>query len=142
MGGAIPKISIITATYNASRTLGDCLQSVASQSVHVEHLIIDGASTDETLKLVEACGDSVSKVISEPDRGIYDAMNKGIAQANGEVVGILNADDFYASSDVLEEVLARFDDPEVDACYGDLRYVDALEPTKTVRLWKSGHYDP
>ena len=142
MGGGIPKISIITATYNASRTLGDCLQSVASQSVHVEHLIIDGASTDETLKLVEACGDSVSKVISEPDRGIYDAMNKGIAQANGEVVGILNADDFYASSDVLEAVLARFDDPEVDACYGDLRYVDALEPTKTVRLWKSGHYDP
>ncbi|HGX93503.1 MAG TPA: glycosyltransferase, partial [Candidatus Tenderia sp.] len=137
-----PRISIITATWNAGRTLGDCLQSVARQGVAAEHLVIDGASTDNTLQVIEAHRDTVAQVISEPDEGIYDAMNKGIALAHSEVVGILNADDFYASSDVLERVLACFEDPSVDACYGDLRYVDFDDPQRTVRFWRSGDFRP
>lgn len=142
MQDAKPPISIITATYNAGQTLADCLQSVAGQGVDVEHLIIDGASSDDTLQVVEAHRDKIAQVISERDRGIYDAMNKGIALASGEVVGILNADDFYAAPDVLERVLACFADPAVDACYGDLRYVAFEDPQRTVRFWRSGSFRP
>ena len=140
--GKEPRISIITATWNAGRTLGDCLQSVAHQGVEVEHLIIDGASTDDTLEVVEAHRDALARVISEPDEGIYDAMNKGIALARGEVVGILNADDFFASPEVLRRVMACFEDPSIEACYGDLRYVDFDDPRRTVRFWRSGDFHP
>lgn len=152
-------ISIVTATYNAATTITDCLQSAASQSHPAEHIIIDGASTDTTLETIRRISPQ-SRILSEPDGGIYDAMNKGIALATGEVIGILNADDFYASRDVLAKVASIFEDATMDACFGDLVYVKeqvsriekqetglATQNTnpkiphfQTVRYWKSGEF--
>jgi glycosyltransferase involved in cell wall biosynthesis len=135
-------ISIITATYNSARTVDDTLRSVHSQSYpDIEHIIVDGASSDETLSIV-ASYPQIRKVVSAPDNGIYDAMNKGVALATGEVVGILNSDDYYAHPDVLLKVAAAFEDPGVDAVYGDLLYVDAENPLRVLRSWKSGIYRP
>ncbi len=135
-------ISLITVTCNAGSTLSHCLASVAMQSVApVEHRIVDGCSTDNTLELTKYHTGHQLQVVSEPDNGIYDAMNKGLRQVTGEVVGILNADDFYAGPDVLKEVTAVFADPSVQACYGDLCYVDCRSPGKIVRYWRSGRYD-
>ena len=134
------RISIITATYNSAATVGDCLSSVAEQAVPVEHLIVDGASSDGTLDVVRRSSEAV-EVISEPDGGIYDAMNKGIARAGGDVVGILNSDDFYASPKVLSAVVSVFEDPAVDACYGDLLYVDFIDTSRVVRYWKAGRFN-
>jgi glycosyltransferase involved in cell wall biosynthesis len=116
-------LSIITVTRNAARTIGDCLASVAAQSVRPEHWIIDGASTDGTLEIVRAWTGHPVQVFSEPDRGIYDAMNKGIERVTGDIIGILNADDTYADPDVLGRVQKALEDASVDACYGDLVYV-------------------
>lgn len=133
-------ITIITATYDSARTVEDTLRSVHAQSYpNIEHIIVDGASTDDTLSIV-ARYPQIRKVVSEPDKGIYDAMNKGIAMATGDVVGILNSDDFYAHPDVLSKVAAAFEDPGVDAVYGDLLYVDAEDPRRILRSWKSGAY--
>lgn len=135
-------ISIITATYDSARTVDDTLRSVQAQShPDIEHIIVDGGSGDETLSIV-ARYPHIGKVVSEPDRGIYDAMNKGISLATGEVVGILNSDDFYAHPDVLRKVAAAFGDPGVDAVYGDLLYVDGENPRRVLRSWKSGDYRP
>jgi glycosyltransferase len=119
----MPFLSIITATYNAVATLGGCLAGIHSQSIPLEHIIIDGGSTDGTLDIVAAYRDHVTKVVSEPDKGIYDAMNKGIRLAGGEIVGVLNADDFYFDAQVLAKVAQVFENTEVDSCYGDLLYV-------------------
>jgi len=134
-----PTVSIITATYNSAATIRDCLDSVSSQYVQAEHIIIDGGSTDGTLNAVCSCP-HIAKIISEKDHGIYDAMNKGLELATGEVVGILNSDDFYAGNDTLTKVAETFADAKVDACYGDLLYVDPLDTTKIVRKWVSGAY--
>ena len=135
------KLSIITVTLNAGATLVDCLDSVKMQSKgDVEHIVIDGCSTDNTLTILKQYGDWLSCVVFEPDRGIYDAMNKGIQLAEGEVIGILNADDFFPSADILETVSAVFDDQQVCACYGDLLYVDAAETDKVIRYWRAGDY--
>jgi glycosyltransferase len=146
-----PSITIITAVYNGSSTIADCLKSVNSQTVSVDHIIIDGASTDNSLELVRQISPH-TRILSEPDHGIYDAMNKGIALATGDIVGILNADDFYASPDVLAHVAKVFADPLVDACYGDLLYVAETQSPltnqqqsaafKTIRYWKSGAFNP
>lgn len=152
-------ISIITATYNAASTVANCLQSIASQTYPAEHIIIDGASTDGTLEIISRLTPHPSRLISEKDNGIYDAMNKGIALATGDVIGILNADDFYASPDVLARVSQAFEDPAVMCCYGDLEYVSVADegreereqggiqnPTSNiqhfnvVRYWKSGMF--
>ena len=134
------KISIITVCYNSAKTIGDTLKSVANQKdVNIEHILIDGASTDETIKIIKQY-DSVTTLISEPDKGIYDAMNKGIALATGDIVGTLNADDFYANDHVLSEVSRIFLDPNIDACYGDLVYVSEVNAAKAVRFWKSNNY--
>lgn len=132
-------ISIITATFNSASTLRDCLNSVDSQPVTMEHLIIDGGSTDDTLEIAKSFP-HVSRIVSEPDSGIYDAMNKGIALATGDVIGILNSDDFYADQDVLTKVADIFSDETIDACYGDLMYVDATDTSKITRNWKSGTF--
>ncbi|NDC76356.1 MAG: glycosyltransferase [Chitinophagia bacterium] len=135
-------ITIITATFDSARTVDDTLRSVHAQTYpDIEHIIVDGASTDKTLSIV-ANYPQIRKVVSEPDMGIYDAMNKGIALASGDVVGILNSDDFYAHPDVLHKVVAAFEDPSVDAVYGDLLYVDAENPRRVLRSWKSGRYRP
>lgn len=134
------KISIITVCFNAASTIEDALISVATQeNVNVEHILIDGASTDGTVEIIKKYK-SVSTFVSEPDKGIYDAMNKGIALATGDIVGILNADDFYMNEKVLEDVSKVFSDDSIEACYGDLVYIDQLNKDKVVRYWKSKPY--
>ncbi len=135
------KISIITATFNSADFINHSLSSVQNQNHYdTQHIIIDAASTDGTLDILKAQKPSIAKIVSEPDNGIYDAMNKGIALAEGDIIGILNADDFYASSKVLSLVTEVFSAPEVDVCYGDLRYVDANDTSRTVRYWKSRNF--
>ncbi|WP_413458814.1 glycosyltransferase family 2 protein [Herbaspirillum huttiense] len=136
------KISVITTTFNSAATIGDTMKSVASQTYeNVEHLVIDGASKDRTLDIVREFSSSRTRVFSEPDKGIYDAMNKGFSQAEGEVIGFLNSDDLFADNDALEHVAQAFKDPEVDVCFGDLVYVTE-DNLKIVRYWKSQRYIP
>jgi glycosyltransferase involved in cell wall biosynthesis len=131
-------ISIITATYNSSATVRDTLSSIASQQYpHIEHIIVDGVSNDHTLDIVNEFP-HVAKVISEKDNGIYDAMNKGVKLATGDVIGILNSDDFYTNSTILSKVAAAFSDPAVEAVYGDLQYVKFTDVQAVTRTWKSG----
>lgn len=134
-------ISIITATYNAAATVADCLQSVASQTVPVEHIIIDGLSTDNTIEIVQKISPQ-SRIISEHDNGIYDAMNKGIALATSDIIGILNADDFYVDSQVLEKVIARFKESSADALFADLVYVRPDNLNKVVRYYSGAGFTP
>jgi glycosyltransferase involved in cell wall biosynthesis len=134
------KISIITATYNSAKTVRDTLSSIATQQYKdVEHIIIDGISTDGTLNIVREFPHVLeSNIYSGKDDGIYDAMNKGIEKATGEVIGILNSDDFYNSDLVLTKVAAAFADPSVDVVYGDLQYVKQDDVTVITRTWKAG----
>jgi glycosyltransferase involved in cell wall biosynthesis len=135
------KISVITATYNCAATIEDCLRSVASQSHgDREHIIIDGASTDGTADILRRTSDV--RFVSEPDRGIYDALNKGIAAASGEIIGFLHADDLYADDKVLEAIAGAFEDPAVDAVYGDLVYVQKADTRRVVRYWRSSPFRP
>ncbi len=135
------KISVVTATWNCVQTLSDALDSVADQTYqNREHVLIDGASTDGTLALLESRRGQISTLISEPDKGIYDALNKGIANSSGDVVGFLHADDVYADSCVLERVAAAFADPSVTAVYGDLQYVRKHDTSSIVRHWRAGPY--
>jgi glycosyltransferase involved in cell wall biosynthesis len=131
-------VSVVTVVRNGAATIGACLDSVSAQSGPKEHIVVDGASDDGTVEIVRARGGSVARFISEPDAGLYEAMNKGIAVAGGEIVGTLNADDVYADASVLERVRRAFADPDVQACYGDLDYVDARHPSRVVRRWRSG----
>ena len=132
------KISIITATYNSASTISDTLQSVASQTYpNIEHIIVDGLSSDNTLQIVKNFP-HISKVISEKDKGIYDAMNKGIALATGDLIGILNSDDFYTNYEVLSQVITSINNPTFDGCYADLNYVHPLHTSKIMRKWRSG----
>lgn len=133
-------VSIITATYNSANTVRDTLDSVAGQTYsNIEHIIVDGCSKDGTLEIVKEYP-HVAKVVSEKDKGIYDAMNKGIGLATGEIIGILNSDDFYASELVLEKVVNTILDRGVDTVYGDLSYVSEKNIAKTVRNWKANAY--
>jgi len=134
------KISIITVSYNSQATIKDTIDSVASQTYkNVEHLVIDGASTDSTMTIVQN-SPGITKYLSQPDQGIYDAMNKGVTIATGDVVGILNSDDFYADDGVLSQVADIFQNPEIEACYADLIYVDQHDTSKVIRYWKSCNY--
>ena len=137
-----PRISIVTVTYNALPVILSCLESVAKQTLECEHIIIDGMSTDGTKELLETYTNHRVSVLSEPDDGIYDAMNKGIQLATGEIVGLLNADDIYPTCFSLERVAQIFENPAIDACYGDLCYVTANDLEKVVRYWKAGSYNP
>ena len=131
------KISVITATYNSAATIRDTMESVLQQTYQdFEHIIVDGASADETLSIVESFAPRYEgrlRVISEPDSGIYDAMNKGVALATGDVVGLLNSDDFYTSHDVLSAVADAMTDTTCDAVYGDIHYVNEEDLSKPVR---------
>lgn len=134
------KVSIITVSYNSEKTIEDTIKSVLSQDYpNIEYLIIDGASKDSTLQIVEKYQDEIAQVISDKDKGIYDAMNKGIALASGDIIGILNSDDFYADSTVISSIVAQFT-PTIQAVYADLVYVDANDTNRITRLWKSGNY--
>ena len=135
------KLSVITVSYNSAATIADTLRSVSEQThPDIEHIIIDGGSTDATLALVKQHGLRVATLVSEQDRGIYDAMNKGLALATGEVVGFLNSDDCYADSRVCERITKAMLPRGVDACYGDLIFVDQHRPDRVLRYWKAGTY--
>lgn len=137
------KISVVTVCFNSAMYIADALQSADRQTWRDrEHLVIDGGSRDETLRIVESHAKPWRRVVSESDHGIYDAMNKGIRLAEGDVIGLLNSDDLYASDKVLETIAAVFTDPQVDACYGDLCYVRRDVPSAVVRYWRSSPFRP
>lgn len=134
------RISVITVTFNSSATVGEAIDSVAQQrDVDVEHIIVDGGSIDDTMDVVRS-HPHIKKALSEPDRGMYDAMNKGIAMAEGDLVGILNSDDLYHDPHVLSRVSEAFRDPSVDIAYGDLEYVSEGNVDRVLRYWKAGGY--
>lgn len=133
------RISIITAVYNRASTIQVAIESVLSQrDVNVEYIVIDGNSTDGTQDVIGRYRQHISKYISEPDSGIYDALNKGIQTATGDVVGFIHADDLLASPNVLRRIADAFKNESVDAVYGDLVYVAPDRLDQIVRYWKSG----
>ncbi|MCH4565430.1 glycosyltransferase [Halomonas sp. EGI 63088] len=136
------KISIITACYNSEKTIGEAIASLKRQSwPNVEHVVVDGLSSDATVDIARQTLDEADVLISEKDKGIYDALNKGIKHATGDVVGFLHSDDLYAHDNVLSHVAESFADPGKGAVYGDLEYVSAIDTTKIVRYWKSGSFN-
>ena len=136
------KITVITVSFNSAASIADTLDSVAAQThQNIEHIVIDGASTDGTVGIVRARGKHVAQLISEPDRGIYDAMNKGLRLATGDLVGFLNADDMFAHHGVVASIArAAEQEPEADSVYGDLVYVRADRPDQVLRYWRSGEF--
>ncbi len=138
-------ISIITPTFNSAKTLSMTIESILNQThADIEHIIVDGQSTDSTLDIISSYKDkSHITLISEKDDGLYDAMNKGIACASGDIVGILNSDDFYYDTKVLEDVSKVFEShPDIDLVYGDLQYVSKNDISKINRIWRAGEYTP
>lgn len=137
------KISIVTAVYNRADTIGDAIKSVQSQSYQmVEHLVQDGISTDGTLSQISRLANESTRLVSESDSGIYDALNRGISRATGDIVGVMHSDDFFAHDRVLERVADALSDPGVDGVYGDLHYVASDDPRRIVRNWRSGSFVP
>jgi glycosyltransferase involved in cell wall biosynthesis len=138
------KISIITVVHNNERTIQEAIRSVLAQDhSDVEYLIIDGASTDGTMEAIQPFRDKIAHLISEPDGGIYEAMNKGIVRSTGEIVGMLNSDDLYAHSAVLSRVAELFEsNPLLEAVYADLVYVKPNRVDQIVRYWRSKPYSP
>lgn len=131
------KISVITVAYNSQKTITDTLDSVSNQIYkNIEHIVIDGASTDKTLKLIKNHSNINIRLLSEPDTGIFDAMNKGFIMASGEVIGFLNSDDIFSDCFALDKIATAFRDESVHACYGDLVYVNK-DNSHVVRYWKS-----
>jgi glycosyltransferase len=136
------KISVVTAVYNNIQTVGETINSILSQSyAEVELIVIDGASTDGTLAVLETYRSHFDVLLSEKDQGIYDALNKGIQHATGDVVGFLHADDVFENCEVLTKIAAAFQDTSIDAVYGDLVYVRHDDIRQVIRYWKSGYYD-
>ncbi|HWY37460.1 MAG TPA: glycosyltransferase family 2 protein [Bacteroidia bacterium] len=137
------RISIITVTYNSAQTLEQTIQSVLLQDHEdVEYIVVDGRSSDDTLSVIRNYRHKIDHFISEKDDGLYHALNKGIALATGDIIGILHADDFYISDDVLTAVAETFKMNDADAVYADLYYVDKDNTDKIVRKWRSGNYTP
>jgi glycosyltransferase involved in cell wall biosynthesis len=135
------RFSIITVTYNSASTIEETLRSVRSQAgVQVEHIVVDGGSTDGTLDILQNYRAGIAKLITGPDRGIYDAINKGIAAATGDVIGILHSDDIFASEDILADYARIFETAGCGAVYADLVYVKRDNPARITRRWTSGPY--
>lgn len=136
------KISIITVSLNNQSTIEDTIRSVIGQEYpHIEHILIDGGSTDGTLDIINRYRSRIAHLVSEQDKGIYDAMNKGIASATGDIIGLINSDDILADASVLQRVSDIFlNNPGIDACYGDLCYVRQNDLTQIVRYWRPGPY--
>lgn len=135
------KVSIITTTYNSASTIEDTLRSVTSQDYgNIEYIIIDGLSKDNTLEIVNKYKNKISKVISEKDTGIYDALNKGIDAASGDIVALLHSDDFYIDNHVVSKIVECFEKNNCDGVYANLYYVDKDNANKIVRKWRSGKY--
>ena len=138
------KFSIITATYNSAASVADSINSVLIQTYkNYELIFIDGASIDNTVEVIGKAVESIKskvQIISEPDKGIYDALNKGIINSSGDIIAFLHADDIYASNTVLKSVAAKFDESLIDSVYGDLEYVSKENAEKTIRFWRSGTF--
>ncbi|HEX5001807.1 MAG TPA: glycosyltransferase family 2 protein [Bacteroidia bacterium] len=138
------KISIITITYNSAKTVEETIKSVAAQDYQdLEYIIVDGKSKDRTLEIVNKYASKISNLVSEKDNGLYDALNKGIKLATGDVIGMLHSDDVYSDSNVISKVAALFESSsQPDAVYADLVFVDRTNPDKVLRTWKAGEYEP
>ena len=137
------KITIITVAYNAASTVASTIHSVAVQTYpHIEHILIDGASEDKTVEIAQQASGRISRLLSEPDVGVYDAMNKGLAFASGDVIGFLNADDVYADKDVLSRVMEIMEREELDALLGDVEFFKPENPARTVRRYRSARFKP
>ncbi len=140
------KVSIITATYNSAATLKDTIESILCQTyTNIDYIIIDGGSIDGTIDIIKEYEPKFSgkmKWISEHDRGIYDAMNKGIDMSSGDVVGILNSDDYFTSKDVLSKMVDAFDDQSLDAVFGDVHFIKNGNPNKVARYYSSRYFTP
>ncbi len=135
------KISIITVTYNSAETVEQTIQSVLSQDyANLEYIIVDGVSTDDTINIVNRYANKISKIVSEKDQGLYDALNKGIALATGDIIGFIHSDDFYTNKYVISKYAETFKNSKADAVYSDLYYVDKNNTNKIIRTWKSGNY--
>jgi glycosyltransferase involved in cell wall biosynthesis len=139
----IMKISIVTAVLNREKTIGQAIRSVLDQSYgDIELIVMDGGSTDGTLDIIRAFYDERVRIFSERDNGIYDALNKGISKATGDIVGVVHSDDYLAHDHVIAKVAEAFDAAALDAVYGDLDYVSAENPKKIVRRWRSSQFQP
>lgn len=137
------KVSIITVCYNSVKTIKDVIDSVVNQTYNnIEYIVIDGASKDGTIDVVLSYGEKVSKFISEPDNGIYNAMNKGIKIATGDIVGILNSDDFFNNNQVVQRIVNEFNISDIDALYGDVQFVKPDNLFKVVRYYSSKNFSP
>lgn len=135
------KVTIITVCYNSSSTIEDTIKSVIAQTYkNIEYIIIDGLSTDNTLAIINKYSNQVTKVISEKDNGLYDAINKGIGLATGDVIANLNSDDFYIDNNVISDIVSKFEQENTSLLYSDLYYVDADDTNIIKRYWKSGKY--
>ncbi len=135
------KVSVITISYNAADTLEDTVLSVLGQTYNdLEYIVIDGASDDGSIAIIDKYRDKIDRVVSEPDEGIYFAMNKGVKMATGDVIAILNADDTYASDTIIEKVVSQLKVTKTDSLYGDLHYVDRIRAGNVVRRWKAGKF--
>lgn len=136
------KISIITATYNSAATVADTLKSVAAQTYpHIEHICVDGLSKDNTVEIIKSFP-HVAQWVSEKDKGLYDAINKGIQMATGDMIGILNSDDFFPTDDVIASVAAAFEKQQADMVFGDIAFVRPANLDKVVRLYSSARFRP
>jgi glycosyltransferase involved in cell wall biosynthesis len=138
------RVSIITATFNSAHTIADCIASVNHQTYpDIEHIVIDGGSTDHTLQIIEKTPNRIAKLVSEPDNGIYDALNKGIQLATGDIIGFLHADDLFAADDIVARLAHVFEKHSIPAkrvtsgVYGNLVYVNRHQPELVIRYWKS-----
>ena len=135
------KISIITACYNSSLTILDAIESVNKQSyADIEHIFIDGVSDDNTLEIIRLNSKRNYVLLSEEDNGLYDALNKGISKASGEIIGFLHSDDLFASSEIIEDLVTKIKTNNLDGIYGDLQYVNKLNTNKIIRFWKSCNF--
>ncbi|HEX9958689.1 MAG TPA: glycosyltransferase family 2 protein [Fibrella sp.] len=136
-------VSIITVVYNGAETIAQAIESVLQQTYpDIEYIIIDGASTDSTQAIVARYGNRISQFVSEPDKGLYDAMNKGVQRATGDIIGILNADDLYRHNDIISRIVDTFCQHRADAVYGDLVYADRNDTNRVTRYWQAGTYRP
>ena len=137
------KVSIITVVFNNREMIKDAISSVLNQTYkNIEYIVIDGLSEDGTVDVIESYGAKITKFISEKDDGIYDAMNKGIALATGDIVGILNSDDFYIDDKVIEKIVKEFENNKIDSVYADLIFVKPEELERTVRYYDSSYFNP
>ena len=137
------RISIITVSFNNAGTISDAINSVLAQTYKdIEYIVVDGASSDGTKDIVASFGQRISRFISEPDKGLYDAINKGIRIASGEIVGILNSDDFFCNNTVIERIVESFRENEIDAVIGDVQFVDIVNTSKIVRYYSSKYFKP